>query len=262
VDRCLAAGESVAATRPVAGIVVPHAGYTYSAEAAAAGYASLGAECRRAVVVAPSHFFRFRGAAVPQFEAFATPLGHVRVDRAAVEVLAPQEGVQENSEVFLGEHSLEIQLPFLQRVLPQAVVVPVLVGELAAEDLDVLAAALRSVEDATTVFVVSSDFVHYGARFGYLPFPASGPEAVRDGLRELDMGAIERVCAGDPTEFADYVARTGATVCGRAPITLFLAEHAQRTRGALLRYYTSLDKTGDFEHCVSYASIAFPRPSA
>jgi AmmeMemoRadiSam system protein B len=260
VDRCLQLGKTAAAAVPVAAIVVPHAGYAYSAEAAGAGYASLESDCRRAVVVAPSHFFPFRGAAVPDFEGFATPLGRVGVDTAGVAALAEAEEVTENREVFFGEHALEIQLPFLQRVMPQADVVPVLVGEVAAaEDLDGLGAALRRLEDARTVFVISSDFVHYGTRFGYLPFPASGAEAVRAGLRELDMGAIDRVCAGDPTAFTDYLTRTGATVCGRAPITVFLAEHAQRTRGQLLRYYTSLDKTGDFEHSVSYASIAFPR---
>jgi AmmeMemoRadiSam system protein B len=76
------------------------------------------------------------------------------------------------------------------------------------------------------------------------------------------MGAIERVCAGDAAAFGQYVAETGATICGHVPIELFLTMHAQHTRGELLTYYTSFDVTGDYEHCVSYASIAFPCPSS
>jgi AmmeMemoRadiSam system protein B len=108
--------------------------------------------------------------------------------------------------------------------------------------------------------VVSSDFVHYGWRFGYVPFAAEGPEQVRTALRGLDMGAITRIGSGDVQAFRDYLAETGATICGALPITLFLTFHRRRTPGELVEYYSSLDVTGDFEHTVSYASIVFPRP--
>ena len=102
--------------------------------------------------------------------------------------------------------------------------------------------------------------MHYGWRFVYLPFPAAGPAQVALALRTLDMGAIERVCAGDAAGFSEYIEDTGATICGRVPIAVFLTLHRQRSLGRLLSYYTSLDVTGDYEHSVSYASIAFPEP--
>jgi len=248
---------------PLTGLIVPHAGYVYSGRAAAAGYAGLqSAQYRRAVILAPSHVAAFRGVALLAVESFVTPLGIVRVDRHGVETLGQTPVFHYDAHPFYGEHALEIQLPFLQRVLPEALVVPALVGSLGAHDLAVAAAGLQQLIDDSTLFIVSSDFTHYGWRFGYLPFPADGAQAVRAGLRNLDMGAIDRVCVGDAAAFGRYVSETGATICGHVPIELFLTMHAQRSGGKLLTYYTSLDVTGDYEHCVSYASIAFPRPAA
>jgi hypothetical protein len=241
------------------GLIVPHAGYQYSGRAAAAGYACLRAEAyARVVILAPSHHAAFHGVALLDVEAFATPLGQIDVDRDALAALAQTSLCVERPEAYREEHSLEIQLPFLQRALPGARVVPTLLGHLDPDDYAAVAAALVRLADDQTLFVVSSDFVHYGWRFGYRPFPAEGPEQVAAALRALDMGAIERVCAGDATGFADYVERTGATICGRTPITVFLTLHRRHSPGTLLSYYTSLDVTGDYEHSVSYASIAFP----
>lgn len=261
VDDLLRAPGSTPAAA-LRALIVPHAGYAYSGRAAAAGYRRLHpADYRRTVILAPSHFAGFHGMAVLQVDGFATPLGTVAVDRGGVDTLLENPLYRSDPKPFHGEHSLEIQLPLLQRVLPGLPVVPVLVGELAGDDFSLAASALRRLSDGGTLFVVSSDFVHYGWRFGYLPFPAAGEQAVRTGLRELDMGAITRICAGETAAFQEYVAHTGATICGALPIALFLTMHAGCTPGALIEYYTSLDVTGDFEHCVSYACIAFPRPA-
>lgn len=260
VDDLLRTVRHIPTIAPLVGLVVPHAGFAYSGRAAAAGYACLGAAAyRRAVILAPSHFASFRGAALLDVDGFETPLGTVAVDRDAVTTLKRQPLFRQDAAPYREEHSLEIQLPFLQRVLPDVQVVPVLLSGLVPEDYATVANALLPLAVADTVFLISSDFVHYGARFDYLPFPPEGAEQVRDGLRALDMGAIELVCAGDGSGFGRYVAETGATICGRLPIGVFLTLHAQRTPGQLLAYYTSLDVTQDYEHCVSYASIAFPR---
>lgn len=259
VDALLQAAQPAPVATRLAGLIVPHAGYAYSGRAAAAGYVCLTAAAYpRIVILAPSHFAGFRGAALLDVDGFETPLGTVAVDRDALATLRSQPLFREDAAPYREEHSLEIQLPFLQRVAPTARVVPVLIGALGEADYVTVAAGLGALAAAGTIFVVSSDFVHYGWRFDYLPFPAAGAEQVRSGLRALDMGAIECVCAGDAARFRHYVADTGATICGRMPIGVFLTLHARRTTGLLLTYYTSLDVTQDFEHCVSYASIAFP----
>src|SRR5262249_38984161 len=145
--------------------------------------------------------------------------------------LATQSLFRLDAAPFDEEHSLEIQLPLLQRTLPAALVVPVLLGELVGDDTAVLAGTLRQLFDPQTLFVVSSDFVHYGRRFGSLPFPSSDATSVRTALRRLDMGAIEYVCRGDAAGFRRYIAETGATICGRTPIAAFLTAHDRRTPG-------------------------------
>ncbi|HVM96898.1 MAG TPA: AmmeMemoRadiSam system protein B [Candidatus Acidoferrales bacterium] len=258
VRRGIAAAAATGGQR-VDGIIVPHAGYMYSGAVAAHGYATLvGGDYRRVVILAPSHFSRFRGVAALRWDGFETPLGRVAIDGAAVEALLDEPLFSEDDGAFAEEHALEIQLPFLQLVLPEAMVVPLLLGEVDLGDSPAVVATLNQFRGSDTVFVVSSDFTHYGRRFGYMPFAANDPASVSAELRTLDFGAIDRVCAGDAEGFRRYVATTGATICGRTPIAVFLDLHKRRSLGRLLRYQTSLDVTGDFEHCVSYASIVFP----
>ena len=241
-------------------LVVPHAGVRYSGKAAGAGYARVPrGRFRRVVLLAPSHYHHFEGGAVFTGDGFETPLGTVAVDPSANE-LAGAPGFVATAAPYAREHAVEIQLPFLQRIDAELRLVPVLVGS--EKRLADLTPGLRSLQDDETLFVVSSDFTHYGAAFDYLPFPPSNGVEVAAHLRELDSGAIEPVCRVDPEAFESYVRTTGITVCGRAPIGAFLRACPAGLEGSLVSYYTSLDVTGDFEHSVSYAAIAFRRVSA
>ena len=249
--------EADVPAHPPLAVIVPHAGYQYSGSVAATAYAQWKhASCARVVILAPSHRSWFRGAVLPGLDAFETPLGRVEVD-PSVAALARLPLISIDLAPFRDEHSLEIQLPFVQCVLPKARIVPLLLGDLQPEDYPQLAATMAVLEADETVIVVSSDFTHYGWRFDYQPFPASDGDGVRAGLRALDMGAIEPILAGDAPRFRRYVAETGITVCGRVPIAAFLSWMGSRCHGELLRYQTSIDVTGDYEHSVSYAAIAF-----
>jgi len=256
VKRCL--GEPHG-DGELAAILAPHAGYRYSGRAAGAAFATVvRGRWRRAVVVAPSHYHSFAGAAVFPGSGFETPLGVVRVDDTGVRTLTESPLFAADARPYAREHSLEIELPFLQVVDAALSIVPVLVGTHDdAAELAALGRALSALDDDETLFVVSSDFTHYGAQFGYLPFPPKGPDYVATQLRRLDFGAIEPIQRLDARAFAEYVGTTGITVCGRGPITAFLHVGAERLDGELLEYYTSLDVTGDYEHSVSYAAIAF-----
>ncbi|MBI2963933.1 MAG: AmmeMemoRadiSam system protein B [Deltaproteobacteria bacterium] len=252
-------GTARAADGSLRAILVPHAGYRYSGHAAGAAYARVGrGRWRRALVLAPSHYHSFAGAAVFPGDGFETPLGIVNVDHAATRMLAASPLFTETARPYAREHSLEIQLPFLQVIDPALQLVPVMVGAADdVEDLAALGATVRGLDDGETLFVISSDFTHYGAHFDYLPFPPDGPDAVSERLRRLDFGAIDRIRAGDADGFVRYVRSTGITICGRGPITAFLHERRGWFAADVVSYYTSLDVTGDFEHCVSYAGIVF-----
>jgi len=242
----------------VLAILVPHAAYQYSGPTAARGFAAAGPAARaRAVVLAPSHFAAFRGAAVLPMEGYRTPLGVVPIDAAAVAALAAAPLVRANPAVFLREHALEIELPLLQGLLPGCPIAPLLVGSLEPGDAEALAALLRSFVGPETLLVVSSDLVHYGRRFDYLPVPPSDAATVAGAVRRLDEGALAHIVGGDADGFRGYVEETRATICGRNPIEILLRALPPGARGEQLAYATSLDVTGDHEHTVSYAAVAF-----
>jgi AmmeMemoRadiSam system protein B len=243
------------------GLIVPHAGYRYSGEVAGKAYAALSGQSDRfvrAVVLAPSHTVGMDGVALAPHSGLQTPLGTVDVDRGACsELERVAKGIVVNSaQAHAREHSLEVQLPFLQAVLPQVKLVPAVCGKMGHRRIWQAADAFVSLWDEQTLWVVSSDFTHYGFSFGYVPFR----DNVEQGLRELDMGAIEKITELDTKGFFEYVERTGATICGAVPITLFLRVlelSGAQAQARLIKYTTSGALTGDFDHSVSYASILF-----
>lgn len=257
VERLL--GAERRGDRAVRALVVPHAGYRYSGKTAGAAYARVSpGRWKRAAILAPSHHHAFAGAAVYPDDGFETPLGVARVDVEGARRLTASAGFEGSPGPFRHEHAIEVQLPFLQVIDPSLVLVLVLLG--VADDpaaLEVLGSGLRSMDDGETLFVVSSDFTHYGADFGYLPFPPRGARSVAAELRRLDFGAIEPIRHGEAREFARYVERTGITICGRGPISAFLHLAAGRWSGEVVEYATSLDVTGDYRHSVSYAGLVF-----
>jgi AmmeMemoRadiSam system protein B len=257
VDALLAVpGERAAA--PAVAIIAPHAGFDYSGAVAASAFAELrGRQFDRVILLGPSHHFGFPGAAVPDAAtALQTPLGDVPIDRAAIAALGESRGFRADDRVFAPEHALEAELPFLQRVLASIPrIVPVLLGGGASkDDARRVAEALLPWIDAATLIVVSSDFTHFGRRFGFVPFTDDVPSRIR----ELDHGAIRAIEAGDASEFARFVDRTGATICGHRAIDVLLLLPAASAGGRLLAYDTSGRMTGTWDHSVSYAAIALP----
>jgi hypothetical protein len=243
-------------------ILVPHAALEYSGPVAARGFAAARTPWRRAIVLAPSHYAAFRGAAVLPMSAYRTPLGAVPIDEEAVRALAGTALVRANPAVFMREHALEIELPLWQTIAPDRPIVPLLLGSLEPGDAAALAAALRPLHGPDTLLVVSSDLVHYGRRFDYLPVPPTDAATVAAAIRRLDHGALDHIVARDADGFVRWVDETGATICGRNPIETCLRMLDDGVRGESLAYATSLDVTGDHEHTVSYAAVAFAQAPA
>jgi AmmeMemoRadiSam system protein B len=166
VRECLvgaAARPRVGGARPKA-LIVPHAGYVYSGPTAAAAYARLAgshAIIRRVVILGPTHRVAVRGLALPTVRAFATPLGEVEVDRKAAALALSLPQVVENDAAHALEHSLEVQLPFLQAVLDNFRIVPFAVGAATPDEVaDVLERLWGGPE---TLILVSSGSSHYHA---------------------------------------------------------------------------------------------------
>jgi AmmeMemoRadiSam system protein B len=264
VDQLIesAAARAPVSTGPLAGLIVPHAGFVYSGAVAASAFTRLkGRTVDRIVLIGPSHHFGFGGAAVPdKATAYRTPIGDAPIDREAVLALSTAAGFVSDDRVFEPEHALEAELPFLQRVLGRNVpIVPVLLGGRAThDDAKRAALAIAPLLHASTLVVVSSDFTHFGPRFGYVPFADDLPARIR----ALDLGAIAAVEACDAAAFARYVDTTGATICGHRAIDVLLMLPCAAGGAELLDYDTSGRMTGMWDNSVSYAAIAIPAAGA
>ncbi|MCK4609011.1 MAG: AmmeMemoRadiSam system protein B [Gammaproteobacteria bacterium] len=143
-------------------IIAPHAGYMYSGPTAAKAYACLSqatSEIKRVVILGPAHRYSFQGIAAPQADSFNTPLGLVKVDHQALESILPLPQVSVSDEAHALEHSIEVQLPFLQVVLKEFSIIPLVVGTSNAEQVSQVLDLLWGKKD--TLIVISSDLSHY-----------------------------------------------------------------------------------------------------
>ncbi len=242
-------------------VILPHAGYEYSALTAMKTLlrASAG-KFSRALVIAPSHRMPFRGIAVSEYSAYSTPAGDVPVDSAAIAdiLLRDSQFVQNLSDAHDYEHALEVELPLLRELNPEIKIIPVIAGFIDVVSAGHVAELLEQFWNKDTLWVISSDFTHYGKAFSYQPFTSD----IKKNLHELDMGAINHILKFDLDGFSHYVNRTGATICGAGPIRILLAAtrraiaSGEKLQAELVDYTTSGEITGDFSHCVSYAGIS------
>jgi AmmeMemoRadiSam system protein B len=258
VDELLdnAAVRAADRTDRVRAIIAPHAGFVYSGAVAASAFHTLhGKSFDRIVLLGPSHYFGFHGAAVPDAAtALRTPLGDLPIDRDAVSVLRRSGGFRADDGMFQPEHALEAEVPFLQRVLgTDTPVTPVLLGGRATlDDARRAADAIEPLLLGSTLVIVSSDFTHFGPRFDFVPFQDDVPAKIR----ELDLGAVAAITSGDAAAFARYVDATGATICGHRAIDVLMHLPDAAAGARLLEYDTSGRMTGTWDHSVSYAAIA------
>ena len=247
--------------RPLA-FVVPHAGLEYSGTVAASAYRHLqAAKPERVFILGFTHSGGRPGVSIPDIGAFRTPLGEVTVDRAAAREMASGGQFAMVAEAQVCDHSVEIQLPLLEKAVRGVPVVPLYVGHLGDTERHAAAQALAQRVRPDDVLLASSDLTHYGKSFGYQPFPA-GPDVSRR-LFQLDSRVIDAAGSLAPTLFLDTLRELDSTVCGYQPVALLL-ETLGLLRGEevfqqTLDYQTSAEITGDFEHVVSYGSLGYFR---
>ncbi len=239
-------------------VVSPHAGYRFSGPVAGHAFAAVrGCHVRRVWVLGPSHKLPIKGVALYRDEAFLTPLGNLPLDTAVLERLAGQDGFAWLEGSDGGEHSIEMELPLLQRALGSFELVPLLVGELDPDGARAVASVLRDEIGPGDLVVVSGDFTHYGPNFSYTPFTKD----LAKELHKLDHGAWDSVADPDPDEFYRYRTETGATICGRNPLLLLSALVAEGTFGTELAYDTSGAITENWTNSVSYLAGRLDGPS-
>lgn len=218
-------------------LIVPHAGYIYSGPVAASAYSNLAdlrAKVRRVVLLGPTHRMAVRGFALPAAQVFSTPLGQVALSRSDWESLQARPDVVVDDRPHEFEHSLEVQLPFLQTVLDSFELVPLLVGDAGSDAVaDVLTTLWGGPE---SLIVISSDLSHY---HGY------------NQARQIDRDTVDQILT--LRDGLDY-----EQACGAMPVNGLLHAAVQHElEPQLLDLRNSGDTAGDRGRVVGYASIAF-----
>ena len=222
-------------------LITPHAGYEYCGAVAAHAYALLGRRrepaVRRVVLLGPAHRVALAGLAAPEADAFETPLGEIPIDLAALAGLDDLPQVVRSDRVHEREHSIEVQLPFLQMLLGHFTLVPLVVGDAGAEAVAQVLERLWGGDE--TLIVISSDLSHY------LPY---------EQAQTIDRATAQRILRLD-AGLAPHEA------CGAAAINgALLAARRHRLVPRLLDLRNSGDTAGDRDRVVGYGALAFEEP--
>lgn len=251
VEAYLEAATAPSVSGRLVALISPHAGLRYSGPVAAHGYSLLrGQRDLTAVLVGPSHRVAFEGCAVHAKGAFETPLGQAAIDeRLAAALLDRAAGVVDDASLHRDEHSLEMQLPFLQHLVPGLRIVPVLMGSQTRREVDALAACLvRALREEQALLVASSDLSHY--------HPAAAANA-------LDAKVVRDVERLDAEGLMSRLEGERGHACGGGPMVAVMkaARSLGAERACVLRYADSGDAgERDKSHVVGYLSAALLAP--
>ena len=238
VSRLLAsAGPSMRSGRPKA-LIAPHAGYPFSGEVAATAFATLNQSAsaiKRVVLIGPAHYVPLRGIAAPLVDAFETPLGPVQLDREALTGVSELPLVAFSDAPHAPEHAIEVELPFLQVLLPRFTAVPLLVGDTTPQAVAAVLSHLWGGPE--TVLVISSDLSHFLAY---------------ETARRRDTATAEAI------EHGDWASLGPADACGYLAISGLLIEAVgRRLTAQRLSLCNSGDRSGPRDRVVGYGAWMF-----
>ncbi|XP_020715704.1 protein MEMO1 isoform X2 [Ceratitis capitata] len=266
LDRWLSAAEL--SHGPARAIIAPHAGYTYCGACGAFAYRQVSpAVVKRVFILGPSHHVRLRGCALSTAKTYKTPLYDLKIDTQINDQLEKTGNFSRmDMKTDEDEHSIEMHLPYIAKVMEdfkdQFTIVPILVGSLNPEQEALYGNILASYfTDPQNLFVISSDFCHWGHRFNYTHYDRScGP--IYASIEKLDKDGMAIIETLNPNAFTEYLRKYNNTICGRHPIGVMLnAVKALQHQGynnmsfKFLKYAQSSQcKDVDMDSSVSYAS--------
>jgi hypothetical protein len=252
IDELLAQAATPATTDPILAVVAPHAGYQYSGPVAAYTYAALkGRKYARVVIIAPSHYESFDYTSIYEGDAYATPLGNVPVDKIfAHELVKMSTGLRLSNQGHEptsagGEHAIEVQLPWLQKVLGNFELVPIVMGNQSYEQSRALGVALaKLIKNNDTLIVASSDLSHYHTY---------------DDAVKIDHKSLHALEAWDYFSMSRNFQSRVWEACGGAPIVaaMIASERMGANQARMLKYANSGDVTGDHARVVGYSAELF-----
>jgi hypothetical protein len=250
LDNFFSSAKITETYKDILGIIAPHAGYMYSGGCAAFAYKAISCyDFETAVIIAPSHRYGHFSFSVGNFESYLTPLGELQVNKSLVEMLLSKEDFIFAEAAHYCEHSLEIQLPFLQKIKKNIKIVPVLFGNQNLENSQILCNALWELYNESAeklIFIISTDLSHYHQAWQ---------------AEEMDSEFLRFFENGNSSLLAKSISRGETEACGFGGV-LSMLELAQKTtydKRAVLQYTHSGKITGDSSQVVGYASAIIYR---
>lgn len=243
------------------GVISPHAGYQFSGPGMAWAYKEI-AESKYPscfIIIGPNHSGLGTASVLTTLADWETPFGIVKSDKGFVrEIKNKCDFVRDDYEAHANEHSIEVQLPFLQFVnkdkLNDIKFVPLIISDYNLDICRALGDVIAEINEDVCV-IASSDFTHYGPNYGYTPFLHDKKE----NMYNLDKGAIELIKKMGTKSFLGYVDEKRATICGAGAIAVCMEvmKNLGVKKGQLLDYYTSGDVINDYTNAVGYAALKF-----
>ena len=234
------------------GAIVPHAGYSFSGLTAASVYASLPGNYETIIILGTNHTGRGKEIAVSSDE-WITPLGAIENDvELGKKIVNISKTASHDEAAHMQEHSIEVQLPFLQVKMQEFKIVPIAVSsDLSAKTYAELADAIKkALKGKRALVIASSDFTHYGEMYGFAPKCDDANKWVHD----TDKKVIDAILAHDTEKFINLAGKT--TVCGAGAIATLMYFTKDR-KGHLVDYRTSFDVSGDESIIVGYGGVVF-----
>lgn len=233
------------------GIIVPHAGYLFSGRVAAKAYKTISKiNKKRFVILGVDHYGA--GIIATSKQNWKTPLGEAEIDLEFVNKITKEQAIIVDEIAMKREHSIEVQLPFLQHIFKDFKFVPIQLPFISYEEIQHLAEILR---DRDSFYIASSDFTHYGTNFGFFP-----RESIEDPVRyveDLDNKIAELIQRFDPKQFLDYIIKNDLTICGSIPIALLLeiTKNLEAKKIEKIAYDNSFSVSKDIANIVGYCSL-------
>lgn len=245
--------------RSTIGIVAPHAGYVYCGKTAAAVYNSVAHGFDTVVLLGPNH--SGSGEVTTSLEAWKTPLGLVKPDEDFVKEISKDSIILEDPKSHLAEHSIEVQLPWLQYRFEDFKIVPMSINPIYF-DVDTCKEIGTKIAETATylrrkiLMVASSDFTHYGQMYGYVPFKGD-EKKILERIKETDMEVIDHILKLKPVDVVKTCEEKRLTICGYGAIAsmLFAARELEAKKAELIDYSTSFEVSRNTEAIVGYAGI-------
>ncbi|NOQ55319.1 MAG: AmmeMemoRadiSam system protein B [Nanohaloarchaea archaeon] len=242
--------------RKVIGLIAPHAGYLYSGKTAAKAYAQIEKEYDAVILLGPDHTGMAKTVSIST-EPWRTPLGEIEIDKTLAEkIIEKSDIIIKDNDAHTYEHSIEVQLPFLQHQLKNLKIVPIIIPhtDIGLKKLQDIADTIsKATEGKKVLFIASSDLTHFGKGYNFVPVEKDELEWIKN----TDNTIMQKITELDEIQTLNRTRET--TVCGSIPIAILIMimKNKNIDKGAIIDYATSYDVSKNKDAIVGYGGIVF-----